>query len=149
MAPPGSRLFQTGGFKGRSRTASASELLDDYRTVFEIPAERVVNEYGMAELASQFYAGADCLYAAPPWVRWRVLDPVSLLPAPDGVPGVLAVWDPTNRSSCLALRTEDLAVARDGRFELLGRVTGSEPKGCSLEAEAGGSVPERAPGGAP
>jgi hypothetical protein len=134
-APSGSRLFQTGGFKGRSRAISSNELLGGYETTFGIPPERVINEYGMAELASQFYAGAAGLYAGPPWVRWRVLDPGSLLPAGDGVPGALAVWDLANRSSCLALRTEDLAVARDGGFELLGRLSGSEPKGCSLEAD--------------
>ena len=134
--PAGSRLFQTGGFKGRSREATPAELEEAYARVLGIPPERVVNEYGMAELASQFYAGRDRRYEAPPWVRWTVLNPLTLEPAANGEPGLLAVWDLANRSNCLALRTEDLAVVRGSRLELLGRAAETEPRGCSLEAEA-------------
>jgi hypothetical protein len=134
-APRGSRLFQTGGFKGRSREVAPGELLDAYEEMLGIPRDRVVNEYGMAELASQFYARADGRYSAPPWVRWRVLDPIGLGPAVAGEPGVLAIWDLANRSHCFALLTEDLAVARGSAFELVGRAAGSEPRGCSLDAD--------------
>lgn len=133
--PESSRIFQTGGFKGRSRAVTRAELDSAYSELLGIPPERVVNEYGMAELASQFYAGPDGLYSAPPWVRWRVLDPLTLRRAAEGSPGVLAVWDLANRSSCFALRTEDLAIDRGGVFEILGRVPDAEPRGCSLEAE--------------
>ena len=34
----------------------------------------------------------------------------------------------------LAVQTEDLAVQRDGGFELLGRAPLAEPRGCSLLA---------------
>ncbi len=147
-APAGSRLFQTGGFKGRSRAVLPAELLAGYEEVFGISPERVVNEYGMAELSSQFYADANGRYAGPPWVRWRVLDPISLEPALPGQPGALAVWDLANRSSCLALRTADLAVERGGVFELLGRLAGSEPKGCSVEADLAATVASRPYAGA-
>jgi hypothetical protein len=133
--PADSRVFQTGGFKGRSRRAEPEELEEGYAELFDVPRERIVNEYGMAELASQFYAGPDGRYAAPPWVRWRVLDPLTLTPAPPAAPGLLAVWDLANRSNCFALRTEDLAVAGGDRFSLLGRLAEAEPRGCSLEAD--------------
>jgi hypothetical protein len=133
--PRGSRLFQTGGFKGRSREVTPDGLLDAYEEILGIPTDRVINEYGMAELASQFYARADGRYSAPPWVRWRVLDPIGLGLAAAGEPGVLAIWDLANRSHCFALLTEDLAVARGSTFELVGRVAGSEPRGCSLDAD--------------
>ncbi|HEY7530369.1 MAG TPA: acyl-protein synthetase [Gemmatimonadota bacterium] len=134
--PAGSRLFVTGGFKGRSREVEPDALARACLDALGIGPGRIVHEYGMAELSSQFYAGPDRLYEAPPWVRWRVLDPSTLAPLPPGAPGVLAVWDLANRSGCLALRTEDLAVSRGARFELLGRAPRAEPRGCSLEAEA-------------
>jgi hypothetical protein len=133
--PTGSRLFQTGGFKGRSRAVAPEALELAYREVFGISSRGVVHEYGMAELASQFYAEADFPYVGPPWVRWQVLDPLTLATVPPGEVGVLAIWDLANRSNCFALRTEDLAVQRDGGFELLGRTSGAEPRGCSLEAD--------------
>jgi ribosome modulation factor len=144
--PRASRLLQTGGFKGRSREIPPGELLEAYEAWLGVPRERVVNEYGMAELASQFYAGWEGTYAGPPWVRWRVLDPLTLAPAPDGVPGALAIWDLANRSSCFALRTEDLAVARAEAFEILGRLPTSEARGCSLDADREWrDAPRRAP----
>ncbi|MFN2432999.1 MAG: hypothetical protein ABR599_09365 [Gemmatimonadota bacterium] len=135
VLPPGSRLFQTGGFKGRSRSVEPGALLAGFARRLGISATRVVHEYGMAELASQFYSREDGAYLAPPWVRWRVLDPLTLEPAGGDAPGVLAVWDLANRSGCVALRTEDLARARGDGFELLGRVPDAEPRGCSLEAD--------------
>nr|MBA2564907.1 hypothetical protein [Gemmatimonadota bacterium] len=141
--PRGSRLFQTGGFKGRSRSVEPASLLGEYERWLGIPPARVFNEYGMAELASQFYAAADASYVAPPWVRWRVLDPLTLEPVVvvgGGGEGALAVWDLANRSSCFALRTEDLAAAGHDRFRLLGRLADAEPRGCSLTAEEGTSL---------
>lgn len=142
--PPGSRLFQTGGFKGRSRAIEPAELTKAYAEQLALPHDRIVNEYGMAELTSQFYAGPDGRYAGPPWVRWRVLDPLTLAPVAEGVPGVLAVWDLANRSSCFAVRTEDLAVRRQDRFELLGRLPGAEPRGCSLTVDSPEQTPSHA-----
>ena len=131
----GSRLFVTGGFKGRSREVEPEALESGFRAVLGIPRVRMLHEYGMAELSSQFYAGADRLYGGPPWVRWRVLDPATLAPLGAGEPGVLAVWDWANRSSCLAVRTEDVAVSHGARFELVGRLPHAEPRGCSLAVE--------------
>jgi hypothetical protein len=35
----------------------------------------------------------------------------------------------------MAIQTDDLGVARDGGFELLGRAAGAEARGCSLAVE--------------
>lgn len=52
---PGSRLMDTGGFKGRSREVDADELRATYGELLGIPENFLVNEYGMAEMCSQFY----------------------------------------------------------------------------------------------
>jgi hypothetical protein len=48
---------------------------------------------------------------------------------------VLAVLDLANIDSVAAILTEDRAVARDGGFEVLGRLTGAELRGCKFLLE--------------
>jgi len=52
--PSASRIMETGGFKGRSREVPRTELYAELKRVLGIPAERIVNQYGMTELGSQF-----------------------------------------------------------------------------------------------
>ncbi len=141
----GSRVMETGGFKGRSRDVSRERLYAGLEATLGVPASRIVNEYGMTEMCSQFYepvlAGGESELVArkqvpPPWVRTRVLDPVTLQPLEPGRPGLLAHYDLANLGSVCHLLTEDLGVAVEGGFRLLGRAPGAEPRGCSLTMEA-------------
>ena len=139
---PGSRLLETGGFKGRSRTLSRPELYEALSTAHGIPIHHVVNEYGMTELLSQFYEPAipappgsleDRRHVAPPWMRTRVLNPVTLEPLSVGEEGLLCHYDLANAGSVMAVLTEDMGhVEADGRLRVVGRVEGAEPRGCSL-----------------
>jgi hypothetical protein len=140
--PPGSRLMDTGGFKGRERVVGRDELYAQVAETLGIPAAWAVNEYGMTEMSSQFYdavAGepgavelGERLYRGPSWVRTRAVDPETLAILPIGETGILRHWDLANLGSVLALQTEDLGVIRQGGFELHGRATAAEPRGCSL-----------------
>lgn len=146
--PAGSRIMDTGGFKGRTREASRDLLLEFYADRLGVPGTHVAGEYGMTELCSQFYEPALVLasagahdperartFAGPPWTRTRVLDPRTLAPLPDGQAGLLAHWDLANAWTVLAVVTEDLGVHEGGGFRLLGRAAGAELRGCSLAAE--------------
>jgi hypothetical protein len=53
--PPGSRILETGGYKGRSRAVAREELYASLGDLLNVPVDRIVNEYGMTELLSQFY----------------------------------------------------------------------------------------------
>ena len=53
--PPGSRIMETGGFKGRSRMVSREELYERTCDRFGVDQGAVVAEYGMTELSSQYY----------------------------------------------------------------------------------------------
>lgn len=145
--PPGSVIMETGGFKGRSRVLERPEFYASLSESHGVPVEGIVNEYGMTELLSQFYDGTvyDGRGAAtpevtlearrhvpPPWVRTRVLDPTTLSALPDGEPGLLCHYDLANAGSVMAVLTEDLGVAFDDGFRVLGRAQGAEPRGCSL-----------------
>ncbi|MBI4520468.1 MAG: long-chain fatty acid--CoA ligase [Gemmatimonadetes bacterium] len=158
--PAGSRIMETGGFKGRSRVMERDELYESLGDRLGIPADHIVNEYGMTEMLSQFYepvlrwrvtaasprlggmrprgpdatnvAGGTGLHVPPPWVRTRVLDPVTLEPVPRGEVGILQHFDLANLGSVCAILTEDLGVLEESGFRLLRRIEGAEPRGCSI-----------------
>ena len=140
--PRGSLIMETGGFKGRSRVLERPEFYASLSEAHGIPFEAIVNEYGMTELLSQFYDGpAEAIsgmalearrHVPPPWVRTRVLDPNTLSALPMGRPGLLCHYDLANAGSVMAVLTEDLGIAVDDGFRVLGRVQGAEPRGCSL-----------------
>lgn len=134
--PLGSRIMETGGFKGRSRVVHRAELYESLSDRLGVPEARIVSEYGMTELLSQFYEpvlrGGGRHHVSPPWVRTRVLDPASLDPVPRGEVGVLCHFDLANLGSVCAVLTEDLGVEDADGFRLLGREEGSEPRGCSM-----------------
>jgi hypothetical protein len=143
--PSGSRLMETGGFKGRSREVPRDELYRRLEEGLGIPQGRMVNEYGMTELLSQMYepvlSSADLppgrrVHRAPPWLGIQVLDPETLEPRPRGEVGLLAFMDLANVGSVSAVLTEDLGhLDSRGGLRLLGRAPGAEPRGCSLALE--------------
>ncbi|MCA9613337.1 MAG: acyl-protein synthetase [Sandaracinus sp.] len=139
---PGSRVMQTGGFKGRTREIAPAAMLSMLAARFGVGEDRVVAEYGMTELSSQAYETTLVAPTAPrqlrfpAWVRVTAVDPVSLEPLPTGETGLLRIDDAANLDSVCALQTADLArVHADGSFELFGRAPGATPRGCSLAVE--------------
>ena len=138
--PPGSRLMETGGFKGRTRVVQRDELYAAATERFGIPIAAIVAEYGMTELTSQYYDSHRSRPALqrrkvwPPWLRPIVVDP-SGAPVADGVVGAIRHIDCANRSSVIAIETEDLGAIAGGDLVLLGRERGAELRGCSLDAE--------------
>lgn len=168
--PGGSRIMETGGYKGRSATLSREEFYRSLEECFGVPKSRIVNEYGMTEMLSQFYEPVSGIQASrlegesmrtagwgegdhagtvgeqgddlseryhrgPPWVRTRVVHPLTLQPVPEGEVGILAHLDLANLGSVSAILTEDLGRSVPGGFRLQGRSPGAEPRGCSLAME--------------
>jgi hypothetical protein len=150
--PEGSRLLDTGGFKGRSRAVSADALRALFGERLGIPEPWCVNYYGMTEISTQYYDTSLRSHwlgkpdgprhkAAPPWARVRVVDPETREPVAVGEKGLIVHYDLANRGSCLAVMAEDVgylvpagAAAPDAPsgFVLLGRAEGTEARGCSL-----------------
>lgn len=145
--PEGSLVLETGGYKGRSRIMPKGELHRLIEQRLGVPASHIVSEYGMCELSSQAYdrwssrfgvshgfveADAKRMFRFPPWARYRVVSPENGRGAALGEPGILQVFDLANVRSVLAIQTEDVAIATDGGFELLGRATDAQVRGCSL-----------------
>ncbi len=139
--PEGSRAMETGGFKGRSRELPRDELYQRTGLALGLPPDRIVNQYGMTELGSQFYdsvlrfPGTPRRKLGPPWARLRIIDPESREEAPDGETGVVTILDLANTGSVLAVRSADLGRALGDGFQVLGREPGAEARGCSIAAD--------------
>jgi hypothetical protein len=149
--PEGSRIMETGGYKGRTRALAREDLYRGLGEAFGVPVRRIVSEYGMTELLSQFYEpnlgeggggrghGAEPVagrfHRGPPWVRTRILDPLTLGEMREGEPGLLAHMDLANLGSVSGILTEDMGRRVPGGFQLVGRRKGAEPRGCSLAME--------------
>ena len=134
--PAGSYVVETGGFKGSGRDISKAELYGKITEQFGIAPDAIWNEYGMCELASQFYThGLGRVHTCGPWMRALVIDPETGEEAGIGETGVLRIFDLANLSSSLAIQTADLAVRREGGFELIGRDPAALPRGCSRQAD--------------
>ncbi|HEU4724919.1 MAG TPA: hypothetical protein VFU59_06420 [Candidatus Eisenbacteria bacterium] len=143
--PPGSRAMDTGGAKGLRAEYEREEIESAFAHRLGIPPSHLVNEYGMAELGSQFYD--DNLLAKhegrarlsgkqiPPWVRTRVLNTETLEEQPDGERGILVHYDLANVDVPLAIQTEDIGFRIGDRLHIEGRLLGAEARGCSLPFE--------------
>ncbi len=135
--PVGTVVMETGGYKGTGRTLAKAELYRMFEEKLGLPADAVVNEYGMTELSTPFYTrGLGRPHAGPPWARALVIDPETGREVAEGEMGTVRLFDLANVGSVLAIQTQDLAVRRaGGTFELLGRDPAALPRGCSRAAD--------------
>ncbi len=135
------RIMETGGFKGRSRSLPRTELYLALEEHLDVPVERIVNQYGMTELGSQFYDSillepdAERRKIAPPWVRVRIVDPESGEETAGDESGILLITDLANTGSLIAIQTADLGRRIADGFEVLGRSPGFEERGCSIAVD--------------
>lgn len=148
--PPGSRLLETGGYKGQTREMAKTALYRQLEDCLGIPFSQMISEYGMSELSSQAYDGRlnaedPCLRARrvsplkparlfhfPPWARCQIIAPETGQEADEGETGLIRVFDLANVWSVMAVQTEDLGRRLSGGIELLGRAANAEARGCSL-----------------
>ena len=114
--PSGSRLMETGGFKGRSREVPRDVLHESLARRFAIPDTNLVNQYGMTELGSQFY-DSTLVYPdeprrklIPPWTRVRLVDPATADDVAPGEIGILLIQDLANTGSIAVNGAQSAAV---------------------------------------
>jgi hypothetical protein len=137
--PAGSRLFDTGGYKGHSRELPLDAFYDALAEHFGVARELCLNMYGMTELCTQLYDDGNAVVpsvkSGPHWIRSRVVDPLTGRELPAGERGILVHCDLANFNSVTTILTEDVGVAVDGGFLLLGRAEGAQARGCSLAVQ--------------
>lgn len=129
-------ILETGGSKGMRESFSAEEVRLKIACHFDIPESKILNEYGMTELFSQFYRwGNQDAHRGAPWTAIRVRNLETGNIASQGEVGYLEMIDLANLESVMAVQTQDFAIALgDREFILLGRDSQAVAKGCSREA---------------
>jgi hypothetical protein len=80
----------------------------------------------------------------PPWARVQIISPETGHEVADGETGLMRVFDLANVFSVMAIQTEDLGIHHGRGFELIGRATLAEPRGCSLMAHSALRTPHSA-----
>jgi hypothetical protein len=135
--PSGSQVIETGGFKGRTKELSREEFYRLLRNQLGVEDSACYSEYGMCEMASQFYSqGVGGSLTGPHWCRSIVIDPITREEAEQGTMGLLRHFDLANLNSVVAIQTQDRAIADpSGGFRMCGRASDAELRGCSLTAE--------------
>ena len=125
------RIIETGGMKGRGREMVKQEMHDILKAAFQV--EKIEAEYGMTELLSQAWSSGEGIYSCPPWMKVVIRDDEDPLQILQQGAGAINVVDLANINSCCFIATEDAGkVYENGQFEILGRMDGSDLRGCSL-----------------
>lgn len=132
--PPDAVVMETGGMKGRRREMIRPELHSILCDGFG--CDVIHSEYGMTEMLSQAYSKGNGIYESVPWLGIRLRDmndPLSLIGETSTARGAINVIDLANIYSCSFIATEDVGrLYNDGTFEVLGRMSSSQMRGCNL-----------------
>lgn len=134
-------IMETGGMKGRREEMIRPEVHTILKNAFNLTA--IHSEYGMTELLAQAYSKGNGIFNCPPWMKILLRDEedpfVVLVPrfgtvAP--ITGTINVIDLANIFSCSFIATDDVGkLYGDGSFKVLGRIDGSDLRGCGLMVE--------------
>lgn len=159
--PPGSRVCDGGGYRGKFGKMTRDDYYRLAESVLGVPEQMCVNTLGMAESATNYFddslrrvvmgahetpaatgspvtsAGSASRRKVPaPWTRVDTVSVDTLEPLPPGEVGLLRHFDLANLPTVLGLQTDNLGVVfEDGCFEILGRATVMDGKVVPLPSE--------------
>lgn len=125
------QIIETGGMKGRRDEITREELHS--MLIAGLGVAEIGSEYGMTELQSQAWSSAGGNFQAGPLMKVFVReanDPFS--PERPGSTGGINIIDLANLDSCSFIMTMDLGRISGNGFEVLGRMDGSDERGCNL-----------------
>ena len=124
-------VMETGGMKGYREEIPKEEFHRILCRAFGVGA---IHSMTCANIFALKTSSSTTANSSAPWMRVSVRDlndPFCTLPA--GRTGGINVIDLANLYSCSFVQTEDLGVVcGDGAFRMLGRISGSEIRGCNL-----------------
>ncbi|HUR65653.1 MAG TPA: hypothetical protein VMZ03_04825, partial [Chitinophagaceae bacterium] len=124
-------IMETGGMKGRKKEMIREEVHAVLKKAFDTTS--IHSEYGMTELLSQAYSKGEGIFTCPPWMRILIRDEEDPFLVRSQGAGTINVIDLANIYSCAFIATDDAGkLYSNGSFEVVGRVDGSDLRGCSL-----------------
>lgn len=148
--PPGSRIGDGGGYRGRFGELTQEDYFALALQVLAIPASHCVNVLGMAETATNYFdnvlrdvvlpssvkAGGRRLRFPPPWARVQAVATDTLDALPHGKIGLLRHFDVANLPTVIAVQTDNLGFTDvSGGFQIVGRAKLENGRVASLPSE--------------
>lgn len=144
--PPGSRIGDGGGYRGRFGELTQDDYFGLARDILDISPAYCVNVLGMAESATNYFddtlrcelrnVPTDRRRRTPPWARVEAVDVHDLRPLPAGEVGLLRHYDLANLPTVLAVQTDNLGyVDHDRSFQIVGRAKVEDGKVTELPSE--------------
>ena len=137
--PAGSKILDTGGFKGQSREVEQEDFYEQLSLAFGVSRKDCINMYGMTELSTQFYDNGNdncpSIKTGPHWIRTRAVNPLTKKDVAKGEMGILVHCDLANFNIVSTILTEDTGIETENGFILLGRADGENAKGCSMAVD--------------
>ncbi len=128
-------VMETGGMKGQRAEITKQALHDMLKR--QLGTENIFSEYGMTELLSQAYTSGTTRFKPNMMLQVhtrQINDPLSR--EKQGKSGIIAVTDLANIDSCAFILTEDQGICyQDDSFEITGRLTAADIRGCNLLLE--------------
>jgi Acyl-protein synthetase, LuxE. len=125
-------VMETGGMKGKRKEISRVEL--HKRLCKGFCVQNIHSEYSMTELLSQAYSKGGGKFSCPPWMKIIIRDiynPFKFLQ--QNMSGGINIIDLANLNSCSFIATQDIGkVRKSNEFEVLGRFSTSDIRGCNL-----------------
>ncbi len=130
--PPGSRVCDGGGYRGRFGEVTRQDFYEMVADVFGVSERWCINTLGMAESATNYFDDTlrnavlgregDRHKPVPPWARVVAVDPETGEHLPAGATGLLCFYDLANLPTVLGVQTDNLGWTDErGGFEIIGR----------------------------
>lgn len=124
-------VMETGGMKGRREEMIRQEVHEILKATFGV--NTIHSEYGMTELMSQAYSKGNGIFKCPSWMKVLLRDDEDPFTIKTEGTGAINIIDLANIHTCCFIATDDAGKLHpDGSFEILGRMDGSDLRGCSL-----------------
>ncbi len=124
-------VIETGGMKGKRKEIIREELHEILKSSFGKNCT-ISSEYGMTEILSQAWFKNNTFYS-PPWMKILIRDKTDPLALKTTGNGGINIIDLANVYSCSFIETGDAGkVFENSSFEILGRMTDAEIRGCNL-----------------
>ena len=124
-------IIETGGMKGRREELTRMEVHEILKKAFG--KEEINSEYGMTELLSQSWSKGKGKFICPPWMKIVIREEEDPFEIKKEGNGAINIIDLANVYSCSFIATDDAGrINADKTIEILGRLDGSDLRGCSL-----------------
>ena len=124
-------IMETGGMKGRREELTRMEVHEILKKAFG--KEEINSEYGLTELLSQSWSKGKGKFICPPWMKIVIREEEDPFEIKKEGNGAINIIDLANVYSCSFIATDDAGrINADKTIEILGRLDGSDLRGCSL-----------------